>query len=245
MSHQGQIQPSSDDTLRVPSFANDNAESSALTEQTESSGPDFYDSILSKSPSDRNVVTNGDLSMLAKCCLTDSTGQPIDLFGRPLTTDLDHNGQFGFDSQFSQGVLRPLDLLHPNAMQLNALERSFNGAKLADIQAKMEPISPEEQQRRIATAHQECQETIGKICNGSASAADLASLLATYSSLNGFTKGSFTQGYVADAMNKVRMVLAAAAENRAHPSGLSYAEVLHRKLNKAQIQELAQQHSLS
>jgi hypothetical protein len=248
--HQGQTQPSSDDTRPVVvGVGNENAEGSAFADPAESSGPDFYDSIFGSTPYDRQTVSNSDLAMLTKCCLTDSTGQPVDLHGRPLTADLDFKGQFGFDSQFGQGVIRPLDLAGASVDQLAGLHRSFNGAKLADAMAyalsKVETISPEEQKSRIANAHQDCNSALGKILNGSANAADLGELLATYMSLNGFTQGSFAQGYVADAMNKVRMVLAAAAENRAHPSGLSYAEVLHRKLNKGQIQELAQQQTLT
>ncbi|MCC6978958.1 MAG: hypothetical protein IT343_11595 [Candidatus Melainabacteria bacterium] len=238
--HQGQIQPSPDDTHRVTGLGSDKSEGSAFTSPTEESAP-VSEYFFGAAPDYRSLVTSKDVAMLGNCCLTDSTGQPVDAFGRPLTTDLDSKGAHGFDSQFAQGVLRALDPRHPSAEQLAGLSRWVDAPKLAEALLQAEKISPAEQQSRVNSAHQDCYAALGKIMNGSADAGVIGDLLKTWASLEGFTKGSYAQSYVADALSKVRMVLAAAAENRAHPSGLSYAEVLHRKLSRTQIQELANQ----
>lgn len=101
---------------------------------------------------------------------------------------------------------------------------------------KPEEIPPAEQQARCAAAQSECMDAIGNVQKGTANAGDLASLLASYGTLNGFAKGSFAQSYVNAAISAVRQGMAAAAANIAHPTGLSNADVMHQRLSRFQVE---------
>ena len=146
-----------------------------------------------------------------------------------------------FDSQtegFGSNAFSDLGL-DASSAQMRALGKMFNSTpeNVAAIIAAFKPeeIPPAEQNARCAAAHQECMEAMANIAKGSANAGDLASLLSSYSTLNGFAKGSFAQSYVNAAIGAVRQGMAAVAENNAHPTGLSNAEVLHLRLNRFQV----------
>ncbi len=171
------------------------------------------------------------------------TPQMNDQFGGLLLTE---NGQpFGVNDFKAGGF----DLNSVNDRQAMALASTFHTtpekvnqllqeAKLLQELTSKDTITPAEQQARCDAANSECMAAIGNINTGSANAGDLASLLASYSTLNGFTKGSFAQSYVNDAITKVRSVLGAATENNAHPSGLSYAQVVAMRLTSDRVDRL-------
>lgn len=181
-------------------------------------------------------------------------GSPLDAYRLPVSSDQLHAGtttdllkQFGqvdlFDSQRDLGDNRSAfaDLrLDGTDQRLQALAQTFHTRpeKVAELLAaalKPTEIPPAEQQARCDAAHKECLDAIGNIARGTANAGDLASLLASYGTLNGFAKGSFAQSYVNAAIAAVRQGMAAATENLAHPTGLTTAEVMHQRLTRFQV----------
>lgn len=173
------------------------------------------------------------------CAQSGSDDAFMKVFGTPALYDSQHDGFM--NTVFGEQRLDIADA------RLQAMADVFHTTpeKVAAIMAmaamKPEEIPPAEQNARCDAAHKECLEAMGNISKGCANAGDLASLLASYSTLNGFAKGSFAQSYVNAAIAAVRQGMAAVAENAAHPSQFSNAEVLHRHLNRFQVDWLEKQ----
>jgi len=143
------------------------------------------------------------------------------------------------------------DLANPTDKQIDGLAQAFKMSpadarellQRAEIQfaaeglkALTEPISKEEQSKRLAEASQEVSEAMGKINTGSANPGDLADLLNSYSKLGGFPQGALAQGAVGQMMDRVRSVLAAVAEGRAL-GNFDYASIIHNRKTRADMQQ--------
>ncbi len=177
----------------------------------------------------------------------------VDLPAVQLLRDLGGTGDTNSDALLQQASLDRFDdlnLANSTDRQIDGLAKAFNMSpaetreflRRAEVQfaaesfkALTEPISKEEQQKRLAEASQEVSEALGKINTGSANAGDLAELLSSYSKLGGFPQGALAQGAVGQMMDRVRSVLAAVAEGRAL-GNFDYASIIHNRRTRADMQ---------
>lgn len=185
--------------------------------------------LLSRDSLDDQMLSPKMMQEFGAFHLTDENGGSFDL-----KSDLHVPPSFKFDSvsDAQTAALAKVFGMHPHQV-----ERMMESAMLKMMQPPM--ISDSEKASTINEARQACGSALAKICSGSANPGDLGSLLSNYVDLGRFPEGSSQQAYVADAMNRIHSVLAAAAANRAHPSGLSFAEVLHRRLNADQVYKMS------
>lgn len=161
----------------------------------------------------------------------------------------DTNGD-GLQLASLQGAEK-FDLANPTDKQIDGLARALqmSPAETRDLLRRVElqiaaegfktlgePISKEEQSKRLAEASQEISEAMGKISTGAANPGDLADLLNSYSKLNGFSQGALAQGAVGQMMDRVRSVLAAVAEGRAL-GNFDYASIIHNRRTRADMQQ--------
>ncbi len=177
----------------------------------------------------------------------------VDLPTVQLLRDLGGTGDANNDALFQLASLdrrENFDLANPTDRQIDGLARAFNTTpqearellRRAEVQfaaeafkALTEPISKEEQAKRLSEASQEVSQALGKINTGSANAGDLAELLASYSKLGGFPQGALAQGAVGQMMDRVRSVLAAVAEGKAL-GNFDYASIIHNRRTRADMQ---------
>ncbi len=209
---------------QVVSNGLDSAESLDAGDEVEAGGSPFAPYILPTSNDQFMARSSSDVSPHVPQLNLD--------FGEPIIGQ-DRNPFADFRADVADRRLQAMaDVFHTTPENVSRL--------LAAI--KPEEIPPAEQQARCAAAQSECMDAIGNVQNGTANAGDLASLLASYGTLNGFAKGSFAQSYVNAAISAVRQGMAAAAANIAHPTGLSNAEVMHQRLSRFQV-EMREKHS--
>jgi hypothetical protein len=177
----------------------------------------------------------------------------VDLPTVQLLRDMGEAGDANSDALFQLASLDRFDhlsLANPADRQIDGLARAFDMTpaqtreflRRAELQfaaeglkALTEPISKEEQQKRLAEASQEVSQALGKINTGSANAGDLAELLNSYSKLGGFPQGALAQGAVGQMMDRVRSVLAAVAEGKAL-GNFDYASIIHNRRTRADMQ---------
>ncbi len=178
----------------------------------------------------------------------------VDLPTVQLLKDLGGTGDASSDALFQLASLdrtEKFDFANPTDRQIEGLAKAFGNIPPAEVRellrraevqfaaeafrALTEPISKEEQAKRLSEASQEVSQALGKINTGSANAGDLAELLASYSKLGGFPQGALAQGAVGQMMDRVRSVLAAVAEGKAL-GNFDYASIIHNRRTRADMQ---------